>query len=98
MSANTQQSRLKELIAKAKEQGYLTYAQVNDHLPDDIANPAQVANIIHMFNDIGIPVSESAPDGEALFAATADPAAAEAPATSLAAVKSEIGRTTAPVR
>ncbi len=62
MSTSTQQSRLKELIAKGKEQGYLTYAQVNDHLPDDIANPDQVEDIIRMINDIGIPVSEVAPD------------------------------------
>ncbi|WP_430461537.1 RNA polymerase sigma factor RpoD [Thalassolituus sp. LLYu03] len=99
MSANTQQSRLKELIAKGKEQGYLTYAQVNDHLPDDIANPDQVEDIIRMINDIGIPVSETAPDGESLFMAdTADDAAAEEAAAALAAVESDVGRTTDPVR
>ncbi|MCY0963885.1 RNA polymerase sigma factor RpoD [Parathalassolituus penaei] len=99
MSANTQQSRLKELIAKGKEQGYLTYAQVNDHLPDDIANPDQVEDIIRMINDIGIPVSEVAPDGEALFMNdTADDAAAEEAAAALASVESDVGRTTDPVR
>ena len=98
MSA-THQSRLKDLIAKGKEQGYLTYAQVNDHLPDDIANPDQVEDIIRMINDIGIPVSESAPEGEALFMAdTADEAAAEEAAAALAAVESDVGRTTDPVR
>ncbi|WP_221800868.1 RNA polymerase sigma factor RpoD [Oceanobacter mangrovi] len=99
MSANTQQSRLKELIAKGKEQGYLTYAQVNDHLPDDIANPDQVEDIIRMINDIGIPVSEVAPDGEALFMNdAADEAAAEEAAAALASVESDVGRTTDPVR
>ncbi len=99
MSANTQQSRLKELIAKGKEQGYLTYAQVNDHLPDDIANPDQVEDIIRMINDIGIPVSEVAPDGETLFMAdAADDAAAEEAAAALASVESDVGRTTDPVR
>ncbi|MCA6126550.1 RNA polymerase subunit sigma-70 [Thalassolituus oleivorans 4BN06-13] len=99
MSANTQQSRLKELIAKGKEQGYLTYAQVNDHLPDDIANPDQVEDIIRMINDIGIPVSEVAPDGDSLFMSdAADDAAAEEAAAALALVDSDVGRTTDPVR
>ena len=99
MSTSTQQSRLKELIAKGKEQGYLTYAQVNDHLPDDIANPDQVEDIIRMINDIGIPVSEVAPDGESLFMSeTADDAAAEEAAAALASVESDVGRTTDPVR
>ncbi|MCT7358252.1 RNA polymerase sigma factor RpoD [Thalassolituus sp. 59MF3M-4] len=99
MSANTQQSRLKELIAKGKEQGYLTYAQVNDHLPDDIANPDQVEDIIRMINDIGIPVSEVAPDGDSLFMSdAADDAAAEEAAAALALVESDVGRTTDPVR
>ncbi|WP_268247113.1 RNA polymerase sigma factor RpoD [Bacterioplanes sanyensis] len=98
MSANTQQSRLKELIAKGKEQGYLTFAQVNDHLPDDIANPDQVEDIIRMINDIGIPVSENAPDGESLFNEAADDAAAEEAAAALASVESDVGRTTDPVR
>ena len=99
MSTSTQQSRLKELIAKGKEQGYLTYAQVNDHLPDDIANPDQVEDIIRMINDIGIPVSEVAPDGESLFMSeAADDAAAEEAAAALASVESDVGRTTDPVR
>jgi len=100
MSANTQQSRLKDLIAKGKEQGYLTHAQVNDHLPDDIANPDQVEDIIRMINDIGIPVSEVAPDADAMFVAgnDTDDAAAEEAAAALAAVDSDIGRTTDPVR
>ncbi len=97
--SNTQQSRLKELIAKGKEQGYLTHAQVNDHLPDDIANPDQVEDIIRMINDIGIPVSEVAPEGDELYMAdAADDAAAEEAAAALAAVESDVGRTTDPVR
>ncbi len=100
MSANTQQSRLKDLIAKGKEQGYLTYAQVNDHLPDDIANPDQVEDIIRMINDIGIPVSEVAPDTDSMFVGgnDTDEAAAEEAAAALAAVDSDVGRTTDPVR
>ena len=98
--AATQQSRLKELIAKGKEQGYLTYAQVNDHLPDDIATPEQVEDIIRMINDIGIPVTEVAPDADTLLMgdATPDDAAAEEAAAALAAVESDLGRTTDPVR
>lgn len=100
MSANKQQSRLKDLIAKGKEQGYLTHAQVNDHLPDDIANPDQVEDIIRMINDIGIPVSEVAPDADAMFVAgnDTDNDAAEEAAAALAAVDSDVGRTTDPVR
>ena len=99
MSTSTKQSRLKELIAKGKEQGYLTHTQVNDHLPDDIANPEQVEDIIRMINDIGIPVSDVAPEGESLFTSeTADDAAAEEAAAALASVESDVGRTTDPVR
>jgi RNA polymerase primary sigma factor len=97
-----QQSRLKDLIARGKEQGYLTYAEVNDHLPEDIADPDQVEDIIHMINDMGIRVFETVPDAEALLmadgeAAIDEEAAAEA-AAALAAVESEVGRTTDPVR
>lgn len=60
MSAKAQQSRLKELIALGREQGYLTYAEVNDHLPEDISDPEQVEDIIRMINDMGINVSEAA--------------------------------------
>ena len=56
-----QQSRLKELIARGREQGYLTYAEVNDHLPEDISDPEQVEDIIRMINDMGITVFETAP-------------------------------------
>ena len=100
MSAKAQQSRLKELIALGREQGYLTYAEVNDHLPEDISDPEQVEDIIRMINDMGINVFETAPDADALLLAGADTdeAAAEEAAAALAAVETDIGRTTDPVR
>ncbi|MDP6376701.1 MAG: RNA polymerase sigma factor RpoD [Pseudomonadales bacterium] len=103
MSSQTeqQQSRLKELIAKGKEQGYITYAEVNDHLPDDISDPDQIEDIIRMINDMGITVYETAPDADELLNAeenTADELAAEEAAAALAAVETEAGRTTDPVR
>ncbi|GAA3960175.1 RNA polymerase sigma factor RpoD [Allohahella marinimesophila] len=101
MSVNTRKSRLKELIARGKEQGYLTYAEVNDHLPEDIADPDQVEDIIRMINDMGILVCEETPDAESLLMsdgdAADDSAAAEA-AAALASVESDAGRTTDPVR
>ncbi len=104
MSANSQQqSRLKELISRGKEQGYLTYAEVNDHLPDDISDPEQVEDIIRMINDMGIKVYETAPDSDTLLlndgdGGEADEDAAEEAAAALAAVEQEAGRTTDPVR
>ncbi len=101
MSGNSQQSRLKDLISRGKEQGYLTYSEVNDHLPEDIADPDQVEDIIRMINDMGIQVVEVAPDADSLLMADGDStdevAAAEA-AAALAAVETEAGRTTDPVR
>ena len=95
------QSRLKALIAKGKEQGYLTYAEVNDHLPQDISDPDQVEDIIQMINDLGIQVFEKAPDADEILLSeedsTDDITAAEA-AAALAAVETEAGRTTDPVR
>jgi RNA polymerase primary sigma factor len=95
-----QQSRIKELITLGREQKYLTYAEVNDHLPEDISDPEQVEDIIRMINDMGIPVHETAPDADALMLADADTdeAAAEEAAAALAAVETDIGRTTDPVR
>ncbi|KGE03850.1 RNA polymerase sigma factor RpoD [Pseudohaliea rubra DSM 19751] len=97
-----QQSRLKSLIAKGKEQGYLTYAEVNDHLPDDISDPDQVEDIIQMINDMGIHVYEQAPDADELLMtegdSSADDIAAAEAAAALAAVETEAGRTTDPVR
>src|SRR5690606_8418015 len=90
------------LIIKGKEQGYLTYAEVNDHLPDDIVDPEQIEDIIGMINDMGIEVHEVAPDTETLLpdapvAADDDTATEEAVAV-LSAVDAEVGRTTDPVR
>ncbi len=101
MSVPSQQSRLKDLIAKAKEQNYLTYAEVNDHLPEDISDPDQVEEIIQMINDLGIQVFEEAPDAEALLLTSGDTSAdeiAEDAVAALTAVESEAGRTTDPVR
>jgi len=99
--APSQQSQLKLLIARGKEQGYLTYAEVNDHLPPDIVDPDAVEDIISMINDMGIQVFEVAPEADALImnenAATDDDAADEA-AAALASVENELGRTTDPVR
>ena len=101
MPSDSQQSRLKDLIARGKEQGYLTYSEVNDHLPEDIADPDQVEDIIRMINDMGIQVVETAPDSDSLLMSDGDStdevAAAEA-AAALAAVETEAGRTTDPVR
>ena len=96
-----QQSQLKELIAKGKEQGYLTYAEVNDHLPADISDPDQIEDIIRMITEMGISVFETAPDADELLSAgdaSADELAAEEAAAALAAVETEAGRTTDPVR
>ena len=99
-TSQQQQSRLKELIARGKEQGYLTYSEVNDHLPQDIADPDQVEDIIRMINDMGISVSEEAPDAETLLMTEGDSAddADEEAVAALAAVESDAGRTTDPVR
>ena len=71
-SNDKQQSGIKDLIAKGREQGYLTYAEVNDHLPEDIADPEQVEDIIQMINDMGITVFETAPDAETLLMMSGD--------------------------
>lgn len=101
MNQEQQQSQLKQLIAKGKIQGYLTYAEVNDHLPSDIVDPEQIEDIIGMINDMGIQVYEVAPDEDSLItdsaAVTTDDEDAEEVAA-LASVDSEFGRTTDPVR
>ena len=95
------QSSLKALIAKGKEQSYLTYAEVNDHLPDDIVEPEQIEDIVNMINDMGITVHETPPDDvDQITDNTEGPdedAAAEA-AAALASLENEFGRTTDPVR
>jgi RNA polymerase primary sigma factor len=96
------QSQLKLLIARGKEQGYLTYAEVNDHLPNDIVDPEQIEDIVNMINDMGITVYEKAPDAESLLLSDTvvsdDDDAADEAAAALANVDAEFGRTTDPVR
>ncbi len=95
-------SQLKLLIARGKEQGYLTYAEVNDHLPNEIVDPEQIEDIVNMINDMGITVYEKAPDSESLLMSetivTDDEDATDEAAAALATVDSEFGRTTDPVR
>ena len=96
-------TRLKLLIVLGKERGYLTYAEINDHLPDDVQDSEQIDGIIGMINDMGIQVYEEAPDAEVLLMSDAPPAvtdedAAEEAEQALATVDSEFGRTTDPVR
>ncbi|MGB1311307.1 MAG: RNA polymerase sigma factor region1.1 domain-containing protein, partial [Leucothrix sp.] len=97
-----QKSSLKTLISKGKEQGYLTYAEVNDHLPDTIVDPEQIEDIVRMINDMGIKVFEKAPDEDSLTlgdeAVDADDDAAEEAAAALSSVETDFGRTTDPVR
>ena len=98
---NQKGSKIAELIEKGREQGYLTYSDVNDHLPDDISDPDQVDEIIGMINDLGLQVHETAPDADTLMLAESedsDDIALEQAAEALAAVENETGRTTDPVR
>jgi len=101
VAASKQAKQLRELIGRGKEQGYLTYAEVNDHLPNDIVDPEQIEDIVNMINDMGIAVHEKAPDVESITlsdaTATDDEGSEEAEAA-LASVDAEFGRTTDPVR
>src|SRR5690348_14206193 len=99
----SQQSEIKQLITKGREQGYLTYAEVNDHLPDDIVDPKQIEDIIGMINGMGIEVHEIAPDTDMISAegpvgGEDDETATEEAVALLSAVDAEVGRTTDPVR
>ena len=101
--AEERRTRLKTLIVLGKERGYLTYAEINDHLPDDVQNSEQIDGIIGMINDMGIQVYEEAPDAELLLMSDSPPAvtdddAVEEAEAALATVDSEFGRTTDPVR
>ncbi len=103
ISGNKQTQQLKDLIARGKEQGYLTYAEVNDHLPSGIVDPEQIEDIVNMINDMGIAVHEKAPDAESLVLSDTavsndDDDAAEEAEAALASVDAEFGRTTDPVR
>jgi RNA polymerase primary sigma factor len=102
-ASSKQAQQLKELIARGKEQGYLTYAEVNDHLPSGIVDPEQIEEIVNMINDMGIAVHEKAPDPETLLmsenaGSSDDEDAAEEAEAALASVDAEFGRTTDPVR
>ncbi|HEX7324247.1 MAG TPA: RNA polymerase sigma factor RpoD, partial [Rhodanobacteraceae bacterium] len=99
----SQQSEIKQLITKGREQGYLTYAEVNDHLPDDIVDPEQIEDIIGMINGMGIEVHEVAPDTDTISAegpvgGDDDETATEEAVALLSVVDAEVGRTTDPVR
>ena len=103
VDVETRKTRLKTLIKLGKERGFLTYAEINDHLPDDVQDSEQIESIIGMINDMGIQVYEEAPDAEVLLMSDAPPAvtdddAAEEAEQALATVDSEFGRTTDPVR
>jgi len=103
ISGTKQAQQLKDLIARGKEQGYLTYAEVNDHLPNDIVDPEQIEDIVNMINDMGISVHEKAPDAESILldsdsAVSTDDDVAEEAEAALTSVDAEFGRTTDPVR
>ena len=103
MSGDKQAQQLKDLIARGKEQGFLTYAEVNDLLPSGIVDPEQIEDIVNMINDMGITVHEKAPDAESLLLSDAavsndDDDTAEEAEAALASVDAEFGRTTDPVR
>src|ERR1700690_4537732 len=99
--ADERQSQLKLLIARGKEQGYLTYAEVNDHLPSEIVDPEQIEDIVNMINDMGIPVYEKAPDAESLLltdaTAAPDEEAGEEASAALPNPDSKVGPPTDPV-
>ncbi|HPX89698.1 MAG TPA: RNA polymerase sigma factor RpoD [Methylophilaceae bacterium] len=102
-NAEERRIRLKSLIVLGKERGYLTYAEINDHLPDDVQGSEQIDGIIGMINDMGIQVYEEVPDAEVLLMSDAPPAvtdedAVEEAEQALATVDSDFGRTTDPVR
>ncbi len=102
LTVTEQQERIKELIAQGKEQGYLTYAEINDHLPEDIIDPEQIESIISMISEMGIKVSDEAPDVDSMLLTSDsigdDDAVDEAAAVLANIDSSEIGRTTDPVR
>ncbi len=103
MDAEARRARLKNLIVLGKERGYLTYAEINDNLPEDMLDVEQIEGVIGMITDMGIPVYDEAPDAEQLLMSDATPAVADEDAVeeaeaALSTVDSEFGRTTDPVR
>lgn len=102
-TADEQRKRLRQLIALGKERGYLTYSEINDHLPDDVSDAEQIENIVSMIAGLGIQVCDEAPDAEQLLMSDATPAVADEDAVeeaeaALSTVDAEFGRTTDPVR
>ncbi len=103
LDVESRRIRLKNLIVLGKERGYLTYTEINDHLPDENLDAEQIENIISMINDMGISVYDEAPDTETLLMSETPPPAAdedvvEEAEAALSTVDSEFGRTTDPVR
>jgi len=103
MDSNTKQSELKRLIIKGREQGFLTYREINDHLPDDMNDTDQIEAVVNMINEMGIEVYDAVPDADSLLLKTADNAPTdevdeETDAALKTAVENEFGRTTDPVR
>ncbi|MBT7670911.1 MAG: RNA polymerase sigma factor RpoD [Proteobacteria bacterium] len=102
VDTQSQQSELKRLIIKGKEQGFLTYREINDHLPEDMNDTDQIETVVNMINDLGIEVYDAAPDADTLLLKTAnsddEEVVEEAEAVLTTAVESEFGRTTDPVR
>ncbi|GGY07836.1 RNA polymerase sigma factor RpoD [Paludibacterium paludis] len=103
LSLEEQRKRLRQLIALGKERGYLTYAEINDHLPEDVSDAEQIENIVTMISGLGIQVYDEAPDADTLLMSDATPAVADEDAVeeaeaALSSVDSEFGRTTDPVR
>ena len=100
--SQSQQSELKQLIIKGKERGFLTYREINDHLPEDMNDTDQIETVVNMINDLGIEVYDAAPDADSLLLKTAnsddEEVVEEAEAVLTTAVESEFGRTTDPVR
>ena len=103
MDSNTKQSELKRLIIKGREQGFLTYREINDHLPDDMNDTDQIEAVVNMINEMGIEVYDAVPDADSLLLKTADSNPTdevdeETDAALKTAVENEFGRTTDPVR
>ena len=103
LTPEEQRARLRQLIILGKERGYITYAEINDALPDDMSDAEQIDNIVNMISGLGIQVTEEAPDAETLLmsdngAAITDDDAVEEAEAALSSADSEFGRTTDPVR
>ncbi|MBC2730388.1 MAG: RNA polymerase sigma factor RpoD [Thiobacillus sp.] len=103
VEAEARRTQLKNLIILGKERGFLTYAEINDHLPDEVLDADQIEGVISMINDMGIQVYDEAPDAETLLMQEAAPAVADEDVVAeaeqaLTTVDSEFGRTTDPVR